>query len=62
MRDIQIINLLLTGATNKEIAAELDLSVDTVKKLFSRIFMRYNIQGRNKRVKLAMIMGRRPAA
>ena len=55
-----VIKLLLLGAENGDIARSLGISLDRVKKVFSILFKRYNIVSGHKRIKLAVIMGKRP--
>ena len=53
-REQQIIELLLQGCDNSEIARQLKMARRTVKAHFNRLFMRFAITGGIKRVKLAM--------
>jgi ATP/maltotriose-dependent transcriptional regulator MalT len=52
-RDGQILQLLLEGCSNKEIAQELNISPRTVKQHLRSLFQRAGIEGGRKRVKLA---------
>jgi DNA-binding NarL/FixJ family response regulator len=52
-RERQIVELLITGADNKEIACQLHIASRTVKAHFNRMFLRYGITSGVKRVKLA---------
>jgi DNA-binding NarL/FixJ family response regulator len=58
-RERQIIDLLLQGCDNAEIARDLNIAERTVKAHFNRLFMRYGIKGGIKRVKLATLLYRR---
>jgi len=52
-RDEQVLNLLVQGCSNKEIAEELDISPRTVKQHLRTLFLRAGIRNGRKRVKLA---------
>ena len=52
-REQQIIDLLLQGCDNSEIARDLHIAERTVKAHFNRLFLRFGIKGGIKRVKLA---------
>ena len=52
-RDEQILQLLLEGCSNKEIAGELNISPRTVKQHLRSLFQRAGITGGRKRAKLA---------
>ena len=58
-RERQIINLLLQGCDNSEIAHDLNIAERTVKAHFNRLFLRFGIKGGIKRVKLATLLYRR---
>jgi len=58
-RDRQIIELLLQGCDNSEIARDLNIAERTVKAHFNRLFVRFGIKGGIKRVKLATLLYRR---
>ena len=58
-REQQIINLLLQGCDNSEIARDLHIAERTVKAHFNRLFLRFGIKGGIKRVKLATMLYRR---
>src|SRR6266852_2990104 len=58
-RERQIINLLLQGCDNSEIAKDLNIAERTVKAHFNRLFLRFGIKGGIKRVKLATLLHRR---
>ena len=45
-REAEIVNLLMEGKTNKEIADILYLSVHTVKSNLEKIYEKYNIHNR----------------
>jgi len=55
----QIIDLLLQGCDNWEIARDLNIAERTVKAHFNRLFLRFGIKGGIKRVKLATLLYRR---
>ncbi len=52
-RDRQVLNLLVQGCSNKEIAAELAISPRTVKQHLRTLFLRAGIKEGRKRVILA---------
>jgi DNA-binding NarL/FixJ family response regulator len=58
-REQQIVNLLLQGCQNEDIAKELGMAKRTVKAHFNRLFLRFAIVGGVKRVKLATLLYRR---
>jgi DNA-binding NarL/FixJ family response regulator len=58
-RERQIIDLLLQGCDNSEIAKDLNIAERTVKAHFNRLFLRFGIEGGIKRVKLATLLYRR---
>src|SRR6202795_1455839 len=58
-RERQIIDLLLQGCDNAEIARDLNIAERTVKAHFNRVFMSFGIKGVIKRVKLATLLYRR---
>jgi len=58
-RERQIIDLLLQGCDNSEIAQDLNIAERTVKADFNRLFLRFGIKGGIKRVKLATMLYRR---
>ena len=60
-REQQVVDLLLQGADNAEIATELKMARRTVKAHFNRLFLRFGITSGIKRVKLAILMYRRQA-
>ena len=55
-RDEQVLNLLVQGCSNKEIAEELSISPRTVKQHLRTLFLRADIRDGRKRVKLATAM------
>jgi DNA-binding NarL/FixJ family response regulator len=57
-REQQIVNLLLEGRDNAEIAGQLRIAHRTVKAYFNRLFLRFGITSGIKRVKLATFMYR----
>jgi DNA-binding CsgD family transcriptional regulator len=56
--DWKILNLLISGAENSEIASELQMRTRTVKAHFSKLFSLFGIVGGVKRVKLAVLIYR----
>lgn len=58
-REEQIAALLIEGCDNREIASRLGVARRTVKAHFSRMFLRFQISGGIKRVKLATLLYRR---
>jgi DNA-binding NarL/FixJ family response regulator len=61
-REQQIVELLLQGCDNAEIASQLKMARRTVKAHFNRLFLRFGINGGIKRVKLATLLYRRQAS
>jgi hypothetical protein len=59
MRERQIVDLLLQGCDNSEIALKLNMAERTVKAHFNRLFLRFGIRDGIKRVKLATLLYRR---
>ena len=55
-RDEQVLKLLVQGCSNKEIAAQLNISPRTVKQHLRTLFLRAGIRDGRKRVKLATTM------
>jgi DNA-binding NarL/FixJ family response regulator len=55
-RDQQVLRLLVQGCSNKEIAAQLNISPRTVKQHLRTLFLRAGIRDGRKRVKLATAM------
>src|ERR1035441_8486629 len=55
-RDQQVLRLLVTGCSNKEIASHLSISPRTVKQHLRTLFLRAGIKDGRKRVKLATAM------
>ena len=58
-REQQIVELLLQGCDNAEIARQLKMARRTVKAHFNRLFLRFGITDGIKRVKLATLLYRR---
>ena len=52
-RDEQVLDLLVEGCSNKEIAEQLNISPRTVKQHLRTLFLRAGIKDGRKRVKLA---------
>jgi len=61
-RDQQVLNLLVQGCSNKEIAGQLNISPRTVKQHLRTLFLRAGIREGRKRVKLAIAMFTREEA
>jgi DNA-binding NarL/FixJ family response regulator len=55
-RDQQVLNLLVQGCSNKEIAGQLNISPRTVKQHLRTLFLRAGIREGRKRVRLAIAM------
>lgn len=55
----QVVELLLQGCDNPEIARQLNIACRTVKAHFNRLFRHFDITGGIKRVKLATLLYRR---
>jgi DNA-binding NarL/FixJ family response regulator len=53
-RDQQVLDLLVGGCSNKEIAGQLSISPRTVKQHLRTLFLRAGIRDGRKRVKLAI--------
>jgi len=54
-REQQIVELLLQGCDNADIAKQLNMARRTVKAQFNRLCLRFGITSRSKRVKLATL-------
>ena len=52
-RELQVLQLLVHGATNQEIAQELVIVIDTVKRHVSHIFAKLDVQNRVQAVRRA---------
>ena len=57
-REQQIVELLLLGCDNAEIARQLNMARRTVKVHFNRLYLRFGITTGIKRVKLATMLYR----
>jgi DNA-binding NarL/FixJ family response regulator len=55
-RDQQVLNLLVQGCSNTEIAAQMEITPRTVKQHLRTLFLRAGISDGRKRVKLATAM------
>ena len=53
-RDQQVLDLLIQGCSNKEIAGQLSISPRTVKQHLRTLFLRAGIRDGRKRVRLAI--------
>ena len=49
-REVQVLALMSTGMLNKEIAEQLDISLDTVKKHTKNIYAKLNLRNRTEAV------------
>jgi DNA-binding NarL/FixJ family response regulator len=58
-RDQQVLNLLVQGCSNKEIAGQLNISPRTVKQHLRTLFLRAGIREGRKRVKWPSLSSRR---
>ena len=58
-REQQIVELLLQGCDNADIAKQLNMARRTVKAHFNRLFLRFGITSGIKRVKLATLLYRK---
>ena len=56
-RELEVLQLLARGASNQEIAQELVIVIDTVKRHVSRIFSKLGVQNRIQAVKQARKLG-----
>ena len=61
-RDQQVLNLLVQGCSNKEIAGQLSISPRTVKQHLRTLFLRAGIRDGRKRVRLAIAVFNRVGA
>ena len=52
-RELQILRFMATGLSNKEIAAELYLSINTIKTYTARIYQKFGVHSRAEAVNLA---------
>ncbi len=56
-RELEVLRLLVAGASNKALAAQLGLSENTVKSHLSHIFSKLNVQSRAEAVAVALQSG-----
>ena len=56
-RELEISNLLVQRLSNKEIAAKLIISPETVKKHLNNIYGKLNVSGRQQAVEKALVLG-----
>src|SRR5260370_36911714 len=56
-RELEVLQLLARGASNQEIAQELVIVVDTVKRHVSHIFSKLGVQNRVQAVRQARVLG-----
>lgn len=61
-RQEQIVNLLLEGCTNKEIASRLGISDQTVKNQLTALYQKTSVKSRLELVLLALRVGLKPDA
>lgn len=61
-RDQEVLNLLVQGCSNKEIAGQLNISPRTVKQHLRTLFLRAGIREGRKRVRLAIAIFNKEAA
>ena len=60
LREIEVLRLLAQGLSNKEIAVELTVSVNTVKKHSINIYQKLHVRNRRQAVRLARALGYLP--
>ena len=46
-RQSEVVHLLLSGHSDKQVATELDIAVPTVRTHLSRLFLKFDLQDRN---------------
>jgi two-component system response regulator DesR len=56
VRERQVLELMATGATNREIAAELHLGPDTIKKHAAAVFRKLGVRNRTEAVQQAVTL------
>ncbi len=56
-RELDVLRLLVAGASNKALAAQLNLSENTIKTHISRIFGKLDVQSRAEAVAVALQRG-----
>ncbi len=56
-RELEVLQLLVHGASNQEIAQELVIVLDTVKRHVSHIFSKLGVKNRVQAVKQARVLG-----
>lgn len=56
-RELEVLRLLVAGASNKQIASQLSLSENTIKSHISHIFDKLNVQSRAEAVAVALQRG-----
>jgi DNA-binding NarL/FixJ family response regulator len=61
-REQQVVDLLLQGCDNAEIASQLKMALRTVKMHFNRLYLRFGITSGIKRVKLATLLYRKQSS
>lgn len=61
-RERHVLRLLAAGLTNREIAAQLGLTVGTVENLVARVLTKLNVNGRAQAAARAVELGLLPTA
>lgn len=56
-RELDVLRLLVSGASNKAIAAQLSVSENTIKSHLSQVFVKLNVQSRAEAVAVALQRG-----
>ncbi len=56
-RELEVLQLLVSGASNKAIAAQMNLSENTIRSHLSHIFIKLDVQSRGEAVSIALQRG-----
>jgi LuxR family maltose regulon positive regulatory protein len=56
-RELEVLLLLACGTSNREIAKELVIALDTVKRHVSNIFAKLDVQNRVQAIRRAQVLG-----